>query len=143
MIHDLHAYLDGELSPEEAARVEGALAGDPALAAELEVLRDLDGALGLLEGHPGPPVGFTPRVVAAARRGRRRGALARLALPLAAAAALMLAVIMPERPGSRGAVEDFSSDEHINYVWESDAETFGSLSIGELEEEILEGLDSA
>ena len=29
---DLHAYIDGELSPERAAAVEAAMAGDPALA---------------------------------------------------------------------------------------------------------------
>ena len=142
MIQELHAYLDGELSAEEAARVEGVLASDPALAAELEALRGLDRALDLLEGRR-PPVGFTERVAAAARRGRRRSMLVRLALPLAAAAALMFAVILPERSGNRGGAEDFGSDEQINYVWESDAETFGSLSIGELEDEILEGLDSA
>ena len=146
MIHrgELHAYLDGELAAEEAARVEGALARDPELAAELEAWRGVDGALGLLEGAP-PQAGFTDRVLVALRRAQRRGLMLRLALPLAAAAALTLAVILPGqwRSGDRGAVEEFRANEHLNYLWESDAETFGSLSIGELEEEILEGLDSA
>ncbi len=32
---DLHAYIDGELSPERAAAVEAAMAGDPVLAARV------------------------------------------------------------------------------------------------------------
>ena len=36
---ELHAYIDGELSPERAAAVEAAMAGDPALAERLDAWR--------------------------------------------------------------------------------------------------------
>src|SRR6185436_2098386 len=41
----LHAYLDGELSPDERAALEQALARDPALRARLAELRGLHGEL--------------------------------------------------------------------------------------------------
>ncbi|MHC5050054.1 MAG: anti-sigma factor family protein, partial [Planctomycetota bacterium] len=44
----LHAYFDGELSAEEAARFERALATDPTLAARLQELKGLDDALDVL-----------------------------------------------------------------------------------------------
>lgn len=42
----LAGYLDGELTEEERARVEAALASDPALRGELEAMRHLASALG-------------------------------------------------------------------------------------------------
>jgi len=42
----LAGYLDGELSDEERARVESALAADPMLRAELEEMRRLQDAIG-------------------------------------------------------------------------------------------------
>lgn len=134
----LHAYLDGELTPEEVASVEAELARNPALAAELEVLRGVDGALSTLDGHDAPD-DFVERVVAATHR--RPSLLLRLALPIGVAAALVLAVFLP--PSDRQAGDRKASEETYTYVWESDAETFGSMSLGELEDDILKGLDAA
>jgi hypothetical protein len=39
--HELQAYVDGELAPDDVARVEAAIAGDPALAAQVERERRL------------------------------------------------------------------------------------------------------
>lgn len=132
----LHAYYDGELSGEEAARFERALAADPALAARLRELRSLDEALDVLPGHRPDPE-FRDRVLARARGGRRGRVVALLA-PLAAAAAVLLAVVLAEAPPSGSDTEIVGFD----YAWEADAETFGSLSLQDLEDEILEELDA-
>ena len=138
----LYAYLDGELNPEEAARLEARLAADPALAAELAALRQIDAALDALPGHEVTD-DFTERVVAVARP--RRGILLRLGLPLAAAAALALAVFLPpaDEPAPLADAPTFTTEEHLDYVWEADGETFGSLSLNELEGQILKELGSA
>lgn len=134
----LHAYLDGELSPEEVADVERALASDPDLVAELEALRGVDEALGALPGCEAP-ADLADRVLAKARRPRRR--VLALLVPLAAAAAALLAVTL--REAQPPAPQDpFSLDEHLGYVWEADAETFGTLALGDLEERILQELET-
>ena len=140
-IEELHAYLDGELSPEDAARVEAAAESDAALAAELAALRDVDRAL---DGLPGldAPADFTDRVVRAVKR-RRRGLLLRIALPAAAAAALVLAVILPGKDIGNGDNAIFTTEEHMEYVWEADSSTFGSGALSELEEAIVAELESA
>lgn len=130
----LHEYLDGQLSPEEAARLERELDTDAALREQLAGLRDLDAALDALPGHAAP-TDFTARVVHAVRR-RRRGALVRILLPLAAAAgiaaiALRLLSGDPAPPGREAAA----------YTWESDVETYGSLALTDLEDEILEEIE--
>jgi anti-sigma factor RsiW len=137
---DLHAYFDGQLPPEERARFERALASDPALREGLRELRELDAALGALPGHAAPP-GFSARVTRVARARRRRGAILRLAIPLAAAAAALLAVVLdavvPDRPAAEPAlVEDA-------YIWEADIETYGSLALTDLEDQILEELEAS
>lgn len=138
----LYAYLDGELNPEEAARLEARLAADAALSEELAALRQVDATLDALPGHEVSD-DFTERVAAAARP--RRGILLRLGLPLAAAAALALAVFLPrtDRPSPPAEPPTFTTEEHLDYVWEADGETFGSLSLNELEGQILVELDSA
>ena len=98
----LSAYFDGELSPAEAARVERRIADDPAWAAAMAELRSLDGVLDAYE-CPAMPRGLPSRIVAAARRLDRPvwvRAL-RLAGPMAAAAAVVLAVVLvgPWRSG--------------------------------------------
>ncbi|MCZ6573335.1 MAG: zf-HC2 domain-containing protein [Planctomycetota bacterium] len=133
----LYAYLDGELNPEEAARLEARLAADSTLAEELAALRQVDAALDALPGHEVSD-DFTERVAAAARP--RRGILLRLGLPLAAAAALALAVFLPSDEPPVVSSDPFSTEEYIDYVWEADAETYGSLSLNELEGQILEEL---
>lgn len=132
----LHAYFDGELSADEAARFEHALATDPTLAARLQELKRLDDALDVLPGHSAAPA-FDDRVLARARRARR-GRIVGLLAPLAAAAAVLLAVLLtPEAE-----VEGVSDAEVVGYAWEADADTFGSLAPRDLEAEILEELDA-
>jgi len=133
----LYAYLDGELPAEEAAELKARLAADPALAAELATLRGVDTALDMLPGHEAPE-DFTERVLAATRR--RHGLLLRLALPLATAAAVALAVFLPRSEPKAASSDPFSTEEYIDYVWEADAETYGSLSLNELEGQILKDL---
>jgi anti-sigma factor RsiW len=130
----LHDYFDGRLAPDEKARFERRLAEEPALADRLRELRELDAALGTLPGHAAP-ADFTERVAAAARR--RRGGIFRIAAPLAAAAALLVAVFLGDRevPAPPKAVD--------RYIWETDEETYGSLALTDLEDQILEELEGA
>ena len=130
------------LAPYDVARVEAELARDPSLAAELDILRGVDGALSTLDGHDAP-ADFVERVLATARRDRKRGLMVRIGLPLAAAAALALVVFLPRSDRNGPGPDRTVDDEQFTYVWEADAETFGSLSLGELEDDILEGLDAA
>lgn len=66
---DLVAFVDGELHGAERERIERAVAADPALAREVELLRRTGELLaGLPRSEPGP--GFTARVVHAARAHR-------------------------------------------------------------------------
>ena len=134
----LHAYFDGELSPEEAARLESELAADPSLAERLRELRGLDAALGALEGHEAGPA-FADSVLARTRSPRRGMLLRRLA-PLAAAAAIVVAVVLGREP--QGTENDIRADE-LDYAWEADAETFGSLRLRDLEDEILKELETS
>ena len=90
---DLVAYLDGELDEADSARVEARLAADPALAEELAALRATWDVLDLDEA-PRAPAGFAERVLAEKKReGVRRVWIHRVA-PIAAAAALILAVFV-------------------------------------------------
>lgn len=139
-LEELYAYLDGELAPEEEARVRRALQDDPSAAALLERLQAADRALDELPGLEASP-GFTARVLAAARH-RARGRLVRLLAPVAAAAALLLAVL-GTGGGETAPEEIFSTQEHLEYVWETDAETFGSLAFTELDDAILAELEAS
>lgn len=131
----IHAYFDGQLPPEEKARFERELAADPALREQLAHLRELDAALGTLPGHAAPG-DFTARVVRAAHR-RPAGAILRLLVPLAAAASIAMAVLLlwpsaqPKPPAQEAAA----------YIWESDVETYGSLALTDLEDEILKEIE--
>lgn len=136
-IEQLYAYLDGELSPAEAAEVERAAAADPAVALQLDELRALDQALGALPGVETDGE-FTERVVRAARR-RRSGRIVRLLIPLAAAAAILVAVVWNGREEAAPA-EIFTAEDYADYVWEADAETYGTLALDDLEDEILKEL---
>jgi anti-sigma factor RsiW len=127
----LHDYFDGHLPPEERSRFERDLAADPGLRERLRELREIDAALGTLPGHAASS-DFTARVVRAARR--RRFGILRLAMPLAAAAAVVLAVLLARTPEEPAPAED-------GYIWESDVETYGSLSLADLEDRILEELE--
>ncbi len=127
----LHDYLDGQLPPEERARFERELALDALLRERLRELRAVDAAIGALPGHAAPP-DFTARVARAARR-RRLGIL-RFGVPLAAAAAVVLAVLLSRTPEQPVLAEE-------GYTWESDVETYGSLALTDLEDQILEELE--
>lgn len=127
----LHDCLDGRLPPEERARFDRELAADPDLRERLRELREVDAVLGALPGHSAP-ADFTARVVRAARR--RRTGILRLAMPLAAAAAVVLAVLLARTPEKPVPAED-------GYIWESDVETYGSLALTDLEDQILEELE--
>jgi anti-sigma factor RsiW len=128
----LHDYFDGRLSAEEKARFESEMASDPGLAERLRELRELDAALGTLPGHAAP-ADFTARVVSAARR--RPARILRFAVPFAAAAAVVLAVLLARPSGPE--VEQAA----VAYTWESDVETYGSLTLFDLEDQILEELE--
>jgi anti-sigma factor RsiW len=130
----LHDYFDGEMTPEEAARFERALAADADLRERLRALRELDDALGGLPGAE-PAAGFTGRVVRAARRPRAR--ILRFLAPLAAAAAVTFAVLALRN----GAVE--APAEVPGYRWEADIETYGSLSLADAQDLILAELENS
>jgi anti-sigma factor RsiW len=86
---ELHAYLDGELAPDERAEVEAMLAATPAEAELLRDFRELNAALaerygGLLEAPvPGRMRQALARIPESSRA--RRPGFARRAAPLAAA----------------------------------------------------------
>ena len=137
---DLHAYLDGELDAAERVRIELALESDPTLRAELASLRAVQSALDAWPGIEASD-GFTDRVVSASRH-RPRGLLVRIGIPVAAAALLLLGVFLGRATSPvSDSQELFSDGEHLQYVWEADEETFGSLSLDDLEDVILEELD--
>ena len=135
---ELNAYLDGELSASEKTRVDAELSERPELRAELDALASVDRALETLPSCT-PSGEFTDRVVAAAHR-RRRGRLVTIVAPFAAlAAAVLLGIFLwPETPrnGSNSA-DIFSEEDHLDYVWEADEETYSGFDLSELEDEIL------
>jgi hypothetical protein len=106
----LAAYADGELGPEEIARVEAAIAADPALAAEVEAHRKLRNMLGAhfapIAEMPVPerlsaPLGKPANVVDldAVRRARKaaqasRPMPSRWAMGGALAASLVLGIVL-------------------------------------------------
>jgi len=102
--HDeLSAYLDGELSPDEHARVEQALSADAALRAELESLRQVSRLLNR-HGAVDAPFGFQARVLEAVAdepvpsaswwsRMRRPFGLPIEAMAVVAAAAMVVVVV--------------------------------------------------
>jgi hypothetical protein len=106
----LSAYLDGELSSDDARAVEDALASDPDLRAELDLLRET--AAVLRGADVRAPVGFAQRVSArvavepppsAVRAWLRRAGGARALVTVAAAAMLALVGAVTLRAGSEDA----------------------------------------
>ncbi|RMG94598.1 MAG: hypothetical protein D6705_15780 [Deltaproteobacteria bacterium] len=90
------AYVDGELSPEEAAAVEARLADDPDARAEVEDLRRM---LRIVSDLPAvePPPDFADRVVRKLRRARATRPegppLALLSLPFQVLSILVILVV--------------------------------------------------
>jgi len=98
----LSAWLDGELPAADADRVGGLVASDPAWGAAHRELAALDEALAAMP-VPRPSRPLTERIVRAALRRRLAGRVVRIAAPLAAAAAVVIAVLAlttgnPPRP---------------------------------------------
>ena len=154
----LHAYLDGELLPEEREAIERALAQDSALAEEYTQLVALDAAIenawdvsDLIGSEPSGdarelgPHDLGQRIASAERRARR-GRLIALTTAAAGIAAGLLLVFLPSGilpMGSNEAAADeyFTVDEQAGYVyWETDGETFGSGDLVDLEDQILDVL---
>ena len=115
-----------------------ALAADPGLVAELNALRRVDEALGVLPGAAAPEE-LAGRVLAAAGSPRRRWLRVWIPLAAAAAAALLAVGLLDRAPAAPP--DPFSIEEHLGYVWEADTETFGSLRLEDLEDRILAELE--
>jgi hypothetical protein len=109
----LSRLLDGELPPEEAARLQARIAAEPALAAAWEQMRALPNALGALPLLAPPPALFAARPAptpapapaptpapapALALAPKARLPYGRVALGLAAAAGLVVALLQPPAP---------------------------------------------
>ena len=95
-LEDLGAYLDGELAPEQAQRVQQLLAQDPAWQEAAGRLKSLDEALGLYD-VPACDNGLSERIIANVRKAGRVSPAIRIirwVAPLAAAAAIVLAVLI-------------------------------------------------
>lgn len=144
----LHAYLDGEVTPEERALVEQALASDPALSAQLARLVALNGALdAAFPSITGPSVTANDSDIAAraVKRARHaeRGRILAIVSGVAAAAAALALIVLP-RSGGEAVDEDwFSVEEQVEYVyWETDGDTYGSGDLNDLEDEILDLLET-
>jgi len=134
----LHAYLDQELSADERVAFERKLEQNDELRAALAVLRGVDDAIGTLPATE-PSEGFARRVTQAAKARRPMAVLLRF-VPLAAAAALVLAVFpFHGQPPERGAVGPEIS-EYLDYVWEYDDDVYDGLSPSEAD--VLEALDA-
>ncbi len=147
--HLLHAYLDGEVTAEQHALVERALASDPALAEELARLVAMNEALG--DALPDVRMSETEQMSetelarAAIARGKlaERGRIFALVSGVAAAAAVIALVMLPRTVGETPEDDWFSADEQMEYVyWETDGDTYGSGDLEELEDEILEILET-
>ncbi|MDH3590825.1 MAG: hypothetical protein OER88_03045 [Planctomycetota bacterium] len=136
----LHAYFDGELNEVDTAKVEHRISVDADAARRYAELKAVHAALDGLEGWAGPAQ-FTDDVCAAARP--RRGTLLRWALPLAVAAAAVFGLSVLFGGGNGPDSETvIDQQDYIEYVWEADAETYGSLALDDLEAQILEELEA-
>lgn len=110
---DLSAYFDNELAPDRAAEIRRLLQTDALWKEAYLELADVQNAMDSVEA-PAAPQGLDARIVQHARRAGRVSPLAwvlRIAAPLAAAAAIVLAVLafwshgnapQPGTPGNTG-----------------------------------------
>jgi anti-sigma factor RsiW len=97
---DLHAYIDGELSPERAAAVEAAMAGDPALAERVRDFQaDRQALVDTYRRLADAPVPAALLKAASTPPRRRRPRIIGCAFAAAAAlAACLVLVLMPRAP---------------------------------------------
>jgi len=91
-IEDLSAWMDGELADADARRVARLVETDPAWTDAHRELKALDDALEAMP-TPAPQRPLTEKIVRAATRRRTRVRFIKFAAPLAAAAAIILAVL--------------------------------------------------
>ncbi len=96
-IEDLSAWMDGELSAPDARRVAGLVRTDAGWRAAYEQFQAVDEAL---EGVSAPRAGrpLADEIVRAAHRRRLVRRVIRFAAPVAAAAAVLLAVWLARQP---------------------------------------------
>ncbi|MGQ0613201.1 MAG: hypothetical protein ACT4PV_05630 [Planctomycetaceae bacterium] len=134
----MNAVFDGELPSDEAARVRAQIEADPAARRELLALAAVDKALEALPGATAR-ADFAARVL---RRARSPAPLLRLVLPLAAAAAALLLALLPPL-GETGPSEPVATEEPQEYFWEADVDTYGSLALRDLKQEVLAELDAS
>lgn len=125
----IEAYLDGDLDPAEAARLEAAIASDPALLDELEMARAVRQTLRGMSSEA-PPPDLVPGVLAVARREARSEWLGRLrdgfriafladwrpALAMTALAVVVFAAVLVDRSGRREPVTDPAVAEALEQV---------------------------
>lgn len=97
---DLHAYIDGELSPERAAAVEAAMASDPALAERVRDFQaDKQALVDTYRRLADAPVPAALLKAASTSPPRRRSRIIGFAFAGAAAlAACLVLVLMPRAP---------------------------------------------
>jgi anti-sigma factor RsiW len=96
---DLHAYIDGELSPERAAAVEAAMAGDPALAKRVRDFQaDKQALVDTYRRLADAPVPAALLKAASTPPPRRRPRIIGFAFVAAALAACLVLVLMPRAP---------------------------------------------
>jgi anti-sigma factor RsiW len=96
---DLHAYIDGELSPERAAAVEAAMAGDPALAERVRDFQaDRQALVDTYRRLSDAPVPAALLKAASTPPPRRRPRIIGFAFVAAALAACLVLVLMPRAP---------------------------------------------
>jgi anti-sigma factor RsiW len=92
-LEELSAWMDGELGPADAERVAGRVRTDPAWRATHEQFLALDRALDAMPA-PRPRRSLTDGIVRAAHRRGLAVRIIRIAAPLAAAAAIVLALLI-------------------------------------------------
>jgi anti-sigma factor RsiW len=99
---DLHAYIDGELSPERAAAVEAAMADDPALAARVRAFQaDRQALVDTYRRLADAPVPAALLKAAGTPPPRRRPRIRIIGFAFAGAAALaacLVLILMPRAP---------------------------------------------
>ncbi len=131
----LSAYVDGELSEEDAAAIGEHLTHCEACREELSRLEVVSEALESLEGAEADPY-FAPRLKRLAAEGRRRNWPGRVLVPAAAAAAAALSLVAGSFLGralyaeSNGASSP-TNGELVEYLGVAPVEDFPDGSLGE------------
>ncbi len=131
----LSAYVDGELSEEDAAAIGEHLAHCGACREELSRLEFVSEALGSLEGAEADPY-FARRLKRLAAEGRRRNWPGRVLVPAAATAAAALSLVLGAFLGRALYAEpdvstSIGNGELVEYLGVAPVEDFPDGSLGE------------